>query len=123
MGGLPDIVVVIDTNKESIAVREAQKLGIPVVAVVDSNSDPRGITFPIPGNDDAMRSIALYCSLFSDAVLDGLQQEALSSGVDLGADPAAGEGVEEAAEANEEVVAEAQPEAEETAAAADNVSA
>jgi len=123
MGGLPEIVVVIDTNKESIAVREAQKLGIPVVAVVDSNSDPRGITFPIPGNDDAMRSIALYCSLFSDAVLDGLQQEALSSGVDLGADPAAGEGVEEAAEANEEVVAEAQPEAEETAAAADNVSA
>lgn len=93
MGGLPDILVVIDTNKESLAVKEAEKLGIPVVAVLDSNCDPRGITFPIPGNDDAMRSISLYCSLFSDAVLDGLQQEAISSGVDLGEGPDAGEEV------------------------------
>ncbi len=91
MGGLPDILVVIDTNKESIAITEAKKLGIPVVAILDSNCDPRGITFPIPGNDDALRSIALYCSLFSDAVLDGLQQEAISTGIDLGEDPDATE--------------------------------
>jgi small subunit ribosomal protein S2 len=91
MGGLPDILVVIDTNKESIAITEAKKLGIPVVAILDSNCDPRGIKFPIPGNDDALRSIALYCSLFSDAVLDGLQQEAISTGIDLGEDPDATE--------------------------------
>jgi small subunit ribosomal protein S2 len=84
MGGLPDILVVIDTNKESIAIQEAAKLNIPVVAVLDSNSDPNGITFPVPGNDDALRSIALYCSLFSDAVLDGLQQEAIAAGTDIG---------------------------------------
>jgi small subunit ribosomal protein S2 len=91
MGGLPDILVVVDTNKESIAITEAKKLGIPVVAILDSNCDPRGITFPIPGNDDALRSIALYCSLFSDAVLDGLQQEAISTGIDLGEYPDASE--------------------------------
>ena len=92
MGGLPDILFVIDTNKESIAVKEAQKLGIPVVAVVDSNSDPTGITFPVPGNDDALRSITLYCTLVSDAVLDGLQQEAIAAGMDIGeaAEAAAG---------------------------------
>jgi small subunit ribosomal protein S2 len=84
MGGLPDLVVVIDTNKEAIAIKEANKLKIPVVAVVDSNCDPEGIAFPIPGNDDAIRSIALYCSLISDAVLDGLQQEAIAAGVDVG---------------------------------------
>jgi len=84
MGGLPDILVVIDTNKESNAILEAVKLKIPVVAVLDSNSDPNGITFPIPGNDDALRSIALYCGLFSDAVLDGLQQEAIAAGTDIG---------------------------------------
>jgi small subunit ribosomal protein S2 len=85
MGGRPDIIVVIDTNKESIAIKEATKLGIPVVAVIDSNCDPQGITYPIPGNDDAIRSIALYCGLFSDAVLDGLQQEAIATGADIGA--------------------------------------
>ncbi len=84
MGGLPDILVVIDTNKEGIAVKEATKLNIPVVAVLDSNCDPAGITFPVPGNDDAIRSIALYCGLFSDAVLDGLQQEAIAAGSDIG---------------------------------------
>jgi small subunit ribosomal protein S2 len=103
MGGLPDMIVVIDTNKESIAIKEANKLKIPVVAVVDSNCDPEGIAFPIPGNDDAIRSIALYCSLISDAVLDGLQQEAIAAGVDVG----------EAAE----VAAEAIPAADEAAAA------
>ena len=101
MGGLPDILIVIDTNKESLAVKEAEKLGIPVVAVLDSNCDPRGITFPIPGNDDAMRSISLYCSLFSDAVLDGLQQEAISSGVDLGEAPDAGDEVSTVFEVSE----------------------
>ena len=80
MGGLPDILFVIDTNKEAIAVPEASKLGIPVVAVLDSNSDPDGIAYPIPGNDDAIRAIALYCDLVSGAVLDGLQQEAIATG-------------------------------------------
>ena len=84
MGGLPDIIFVIDTNKEDIAIKEAQKLGIPIVAVVDSNSDPEGILYPIPGNDDALRAINLYCELVSGAVLDGIQQEMDQSGVDLG---------------------------------------
>lgn len=85
MGGLPDVLFVIDTNKEDIAVAEANKLSIPVVAVVDSNSDPKGINFPIPGNDDALRAISLYCDLVVEAVLDGIQQEMSASGVDLGA--------------------------------------
>ena len=84
MGGLPDILFIIDTNKEDLAVAEAAKLGIPVVAVIDSNSNPENITFPIPGNDDAIRSIALYCDLVSGSVLDGLQQEAITSGSDIG---------------------------------------
>jgi len=84
MGGQPDILVVIDTNKEALAVKEANKLNIPVVAVLDSNSSPEGITYPVPGNDDAIRAIQLYCDLFSGAVLDGLQQEAISSGRDIG---------------------------------------
>src|SRR5882672_5265073 len=85
MGGLPDILVVIDTNKEAIAVAEANKLRIPVVAVLDSNSSPDGIAYPIPGNDDAMRAIHLYCDLFAGAVLDGLQAELAASGIDIGA--------------------------------------
>tara|TARA_R110000868_G_scaffold10313_8_gene50593 strand:- start:13665 stop:14552 length:888 start_codon:yes stop_codon:yes gene_type:complete len=85
MGGLPDMLFIIDTNKEELAVAEASTLNIPVVAVIDSNSSPKGVTFPIPGNDDAIRSITLYCDLLSAAVLDGLQQEAISSGEDLGA--------------------------------------
>ena len=85
MGGLPDILFVIDTNKEAIAVQEANKLKIPVVAILDSNSDPDGIAYPVPGNDDAMRAVHLYCQLVSDAVLDGLQAEAAASGVDIGA--------------------------------------
>jgi small subunit ribosomal protein S2 len=84
MGGRPDILFVIDTNKEDIAVAEAGKLGIPVIAVVDSNSDPEGITYPIPGNDDALRAIATYLDLMADAVLDGLQQEMAAAGVDIG---------------------------------------
>jgi len=85
MGGKPDIIVVLDTNKEELAIQEAKKLGIPVVAVIDSNSDPDGITFPIPGNDDALRAINLYCDLVVEAVLDGLKEEVKRSGIDLGA--------------------------------------
>ncbi len=84
MGGQPDILFIIDTNKEAIAVAEANKLHIPVVAVIDSNSDPTGITFPIPGNDDAIRAIGTYCDLISDAVLDGIQQEIVKHGGDAG---------------------------------------
>src|SRR5919202_327923 len=85
MGGLPDILFVIDTNKEAIAVQEANKLRIPVVAILDSNSDPEGIAYPIPGNDDAMRAIHTYCELVSGSVLDGLQAELAASGIDVGA--------------------------------------
>lgn len=85
MAGLPDVLFVIDTNKEAIAIAEANKLKIPVVAILDSNSDPRGVDFPIPGNDDAIRAIGLYCDLVVEAVLDGLQQEMVASGGDLGA--------------------------------------
>lgn len=84
MGGLPNVLFVIDTNKEAIAVKEAANLNIPVVAVTDSNSDPDGIAYAIPGNDDAIRSIALYCNLAAQAVLDGLQQEAIATGSDIG---------------------------------------
>jgi small subunit ribosomal protein S2 len=84
MGGLPDILFIIDTNKEAIAVQEANKLKIPVVAVLDSNSSPDGIALPIPGNDDAMRAVHLYCELVAGAVLDGLQAELSGAGVDLG---------------------------------------
>jgi len=85
MGGLPDILFVIDTNKESIAISEANKLHIPVVAILDSNSDPHGIDFPIPGNDDAIRAITLYCDLIVESVLDGIQAEMTAAGVDIGA--------------------------------------
>jgi len=85
IGGRPDLVVIIDTNKEHLAIKEAVKLNIPIVAVVDSNSDPDNIDFPIPGNDDAIRSIRLYCSLFADAALSGIQDSLKNSGVDVGA--------------------------------------
>lgn len=85
MGGLPDIIFVVDTLKESLALHEASNLGIPVVAVVDSNCDPDGITYPIPGNDDAARAISLYCDLVARAVIDGISQGSAASGEDLGA--------------------------------------
>ena len=85
MGGLPDILFVIDTNKEKLAVEEATKLHIPVIAILDSNSDPEGVTYPIPGNDDAIRAITMYCDLVSSAVLDGISAELASSGEDIGA--------------------------------------
>jgi small subunit ribosomal protein S2 len=86
MGGLPDMLFIIDTNREELAVKEAQKLGIPIVAIIDTNCTAEGIDFPIPGNDDATRAIKLYCKLISDAALDGLQQSMGGrSKVDLGA--------------------------------------
>jgi small subunit ribosomal protein S2 len=88
MGSVPDIMVVIDTNKESIAIQEARKLNIPIVAILDTNSDPDGITYPVPGNDDAARAIQTYCDLFADAVLDGLAAGASAAGIDLGASEA-----------------------------------
>jgi len=85
MGGLPDILVVIDSNKEHLAIAEANVLKIPIVAVLDSNSNPDGIAYPIPGNDDALRAIALYCEYLTNAVLDGIQVEMAASGGDMGA--------------------------------------
>ena len=84
MGGIPDAIVIIDTNKEQLAIAEANKLGIPIVAVLDSNSNPEGVSYPVPGNDDALRAIQTYCDLMSDAILDGIQQEVIDSGVDIG---------------------------------------
>ena len=84
MGGLPDMLFVIDTNKESIAVEEANRLNIPVIAIVDSNATPDGVDYVIPGNDDAMRAISFYCELAEAAVLDGLQTEMMATGVDAG---------------------------------------
>jgi small subunit ribosomal protein S2 len=84
MGGVPDIVFVIDTNRESIAVQEARRLNIPIVAILDTNSDPEGITYPVPGNDDAARAITLYCELVSRAALDGLLRSQGETGYDIG---------------------------------------
>jgi small subunit ribosomal protein S2 len=78
------MLFVIDTNKEQIAVAEAQKLGIPVVAILDSNSDPDGIAYPVPGNDDAARALSLYCELVARAIIDGLSESQVASGIDVG---------------------------------------
>ena len=99
MGGTPDLIFVIDTNKEAIAIQEARKLKIPVCAILDSNSDTANIDLPIPGNDDASRAIALYCDLIAKAAIDGIARQQGSSGVDLGAQ----------AEAPQETVLEAAP--------------
>src|SRR6202522_3651204 len=85
MGGLPDMLFVIDTNKEDIAIQEAQRLNIPVAAIVDNNSDPKGITYVVPGNDDAGRAITLYCDLIARAVIDGISRAQGDSGIDVGA--------------------------------------
>ena len=85
MGGIPDMLFILDTNKEAIAVQEANRLNIPVVAVVDSNANPDGVDYIIPGNDDAMRAITFYCELVQASVLDGLQTELMKSGGDAGA--------------------------------------
>ena len=105
MGGLPDLLFVIDVNKEDLAILEAKKLGIPVVAIVDTNCSPKGVDYIIPGNDDAARAIALYCDLASRAALDGMTAQMGAAGVDLGALEAsveqelAGEATEETADA------------------------
>jgi small subunit ribosomal protein S2 len=111
MGGIPDLMFVIDTNKEGIAIQEARKLNIPVVAVLDTNSNPDGITYPVPGNDDAARALQLYCDLVADAVIDGLAAGQSAAGVDLGAAEAPVEPAlrASAAKAAAAPVAEAEP--------------
>jgi small subunit ribosomal protein S2 len=99
MGGIPDLLFVIDVNKEDLAIAEANKLGIPVVAVVDTNCSPTGVDYVIPGNDDASRAITLYCDLAARAAMDGLSAQLGAAGVDLG----------EMEQAAEEVVAEDAP--------------
>jgi small subunit ribosomal protein S2 len=127
MGGLPDLIFVIDVNKEDLAIAEARKLGIPVVAVVDTNCSPDGVDYIIPGNDDAARAIALYCDLVSRAALDGMSAQLETAGVDLGSleegtveEALAAETTEEpAAEAEVQAEAEAPADAEAEAPAAD----
>ncbi|MDB2407634.1 30S ribosomal protein S2 [Jannaschia sp.] len=85
MGGLPDLLFIIDVNKEDLAIAEAKKLGIPVVAVVDTNCSPEGVDYVIPGNDDAARAIALYCDLISRAALEGMSAQLGAAGMDIGA--------------------------------------
>jgi small subunit ribosomal protein S2 len=85
MGGLPDMIFVIDTNKEDIAIQEATRLNIPVAAIVDTNSDPKGITYVVPGNDDAGRAISLYCDLIARAAIDGISRAQGDAGIDIGA--------------------------------------
>jgi small subunit ribosomal protein S2 len=125
MGGTPDLMVVIDTNKEAIAIQEAKRLGIPVVAIVDSNCDPDVVDFPIPGNDDAARAIALYCDLIARAAIDGIARQQGASGVDIGAsaeapveEVLAEPAVEAEAEAKAEEPAEAETKADKPAEAA-----
>lgn len=110
MGGLPDLVFVADVNRDDIAIAEANRLGIPVIGVIDTNSKPDGIDYPVPGNDDATRAIRLYCDLVADAVLDGIQADLAAKGVDLGEAEAAPEEVVVAEEAPaEEAAAEEAP--------------
>ncbi|UDL95431.1 30S ribosomal protein S2 [Lichenihabitans sp. PAMC28606] len=108
MGGVPDLIFVIDTNKEQLAIKEANRLGIPVAAIVDTNCDPDGITFPIPGNDDAARAISLYCDLISRAAIDGISRSQGSLGVDIGEMEAPAEEELPVAETSE-IAAEAAP--------------
>ncbi len=98
MGGTPDLIFIIDVGKEDLAILEAKKLGIPVVAVVDTNCSPKGVDYVIPGNDDASRAIALYCELIARAALDGMSAQMGAAGVDLGAldEAPAEEAIEEA---------------------------
>lgn len=105
MGGLPDAMVIVDTNHEKIAVAEARSLGIPVVAILDTNSDPVGIDFPVPGNDDATRAVILYCELTANAVLGGLEEEQKLAGVDIGASEEGGVGDDSLAVVDEELAA------------------
>ncbi len=118
MAGLPDLIFILDTNKEHLAVAEARVLNIPVVGILDSNADPVGVTYPIPGNDDAIRAISLYCELISAAVLDGLEAEMAASGIDIGeAEVAMTESLDDGSSATPTV--ELTPEEEAVAAAAE----
>lgn len=114
MGGKPDAIVILDTNKEDIAVKEANTLKIPVIGILDSNSDPDGIDYPVPGNDDAIRAITLYCDMAVKAILDGVQQQLSTSGKDLGAaenvEVELPESKKEKAEAKAEETSEKKPE-------------
>ncbi|MEM9427254.1 MAG: 30S ribosomal protein S2 [Pseudomonadota bacterium] len=113
MGGVPDLLFVIDVNKEDLAIAEAKKLGIPVVAIVDTNCSPDGIDYIIPGNDDAARAIGLYCDLASRAALDGMSAQLGAAGVDIGAmEDAVEEAVEEGATPEEAAEAVVEGEAE-----------
>ncbi|MEL6551282.1 MAG: 30S ribosomal protein S2 [Pseudomonadota bacterium] len=116
MGGVPDLLFVIDVNKEDLAIAEAKKLGIPVVAVVDTNCSPDGVDYIIPGNDDAARAIALYCDLAARAALDGMTAQMGAAGIDLGEmeEAVAEEAVAEAAPAEAAAEAPAEAAAEET---------
>ncbi|AXU19334.1 30S ribosomal protein S2 [Novosphingobium sp. THN1] len=98
MGGIPDVMFVIDANKEELAIKEANVLGIPVVAILDSNVSPDGIAFPVPANDDASRAIRLYCEAVAAAATKGGRDAAIASGADLGAmaEPLAEEATAEA---------------------------
>lgn len=100
MGNLPSLLFVIDTNKEANAIKEARRLGIPVIAIVDTNSDPDTVDFPVPGNDDASRALELYCSLISRAAIDGIGRSSAGRGADLGAAEVSPEEPVLAAEAN-----------------------
>jgi len=111
MGGLPDLIFVIDTNKEDIAVKEANVLNIPVVAVVDSNANPDGVDYIIPGNDDALRAISLYCDLVAGSVIEGLKKEIIRDGGDMGEDIAPVEDAIAVDAASEDAPASAEAEA------------
>lgn len=100
MGGRPDLIFVIDTVKEGLALNEARRLGIPVIAICDTNSNPDDIEFSVPGNDDAIRAINMYCDLIAGSVLDGIQAEMTAAGVDLGAQETVVEDVEVADKAD-----------------------
>ena len=119
MGGVPDAIFILDTNKEDIAVKEANVLGVPIVGILDSNSDPDGIDYPVPGNDDAIRAISFYCDLAVKAILDGVQAQLANTGTDLGeaqdvkVDLPASKKEEPKAEAKEEAKAAAEADADE----------
>lgn len=129
MGGIPDLIFVVDTNREAIAIQEARRLGIPVAAILDSNSNPDGITYPVPGNDDAGRALSLYCDLIARAAIDGISRAQGASGMDLGASEEAPveevlvEAAEEAAPAEEAPAAEEAAPAAEDAPVAEEASA
>jgi small subunit ribosomal protein S2 len=119
MGSTPDLIFVIDTNKEAIAIQEAKRLGIPVVAIVDSNCDPDKIDYAVPGNDDAARAISLYCDLVSKAAIDGIARQQGALGIDVGASEEAPvePALDEASPAEPEAAASAEPD---TAASAES---